>query len=95
MKYNNIFKSKMFLKAMLIVVGIVSIYTLIISTFAIPKIDQTIQSLEEDNAKITLSKITTIVNNVSNDLESFKKTALQKHKEELKNLTDSIWSIVQ
>ena len=95
MLYNNIFKSKIFLKAMSIVVGTVTIYTLIISIFVIPKIDQSIQSLEEKNAKETLSKITTIVNNVSNDLESFKKTALQKHKEELKNLTDSIWSIIQ
>ena len=94
-KYDNIFKSKMFLKAMLIVVGIVGIYTLIIFTSVIPKIDETIQSLEEKNAKVTLSKITTIVNNVSNDLESFKKTALQKHKEELKNLTDTVWSVIQ
>ena len=89
------FKSKIFLKAMSVVASIIGIYALAISLFVIPKIDNTVQDLEEKNAKEVLSKVVTIVNNVSKDLESYKKTALQKHKDELKSLTNTVWSIIQ
>ena len=52
------FKSKIFLKAMLIVVGVIVLYTLAISIFAIPKINKSIQKIEEEKAKeILKSKI--------------------------------------
>ncbi|MEA3553801.1 MAG: hypothetical protein U9R39_05315 [Campylobacterota bacterium] len=44
------FKSKIFLKAMLVVTSVIIVYTLAISIFAIPKIDDSIQQLEEKNA---------------------------------------------
>ena len=88
-------KSKIFLKAMFIVASVIIAYTLVISLFAIPKIDQSIQTLEEKNAKEVLNRVVTITRNVSNDLESFKKRSLQIHKNELKNLTDTVWSIIQ
>ena len=89
------FKSKIFLKAMLIVASVIAIYTIAISIFAIPKIDKSIESLEEKNAKEILSKVITITKNVSKDLDSFKEKSLQRHKNELKNLTDTVWSIIQ
>ena len=89
------FKSKIFLKAILIVTSIIVIYTLAISIFAIPKIDESIQNLEEKNAKEILAKVATITKNVYKDLESYKQITLQKHKDELKNLTDVAWSIIQ
>jgi len=89
------FKSKIFLKAMLIVTSVITVYTIVIYFLALPKIDESIQSLEEKNAKEILSKVVTLTNNVSKDLESFKKSALQRHKHELKSLTDTAWSIIQ
>jgi len=89
------FKSKIFFKVMLVIASIITIYTISISGFVLPKIDNTIQNLEEKNAKESLSKITTIVNNVSKDLDSFKQYSLQKHKDELKDLTTSIWSLIK
>jgi signal transduction histidine kinase len=89
------FTSKIFLKAMFIVASVIIIYTVAISLFAIPKIDESIQNLEEKNAKVVLNKVVTISKNVSKDLNSFKKRSLQIHKNELKNLTDTAWSIIQ
>jgi signal transduction histidine kinase len=80
---------------MLVVSSVIVIYALAITVFAIPKIDDSIRSLEERNAKEVLSKIVTISQNVANDLESFKKRSLVRHKKELKNLTDTTWSIIQ
>ena len=77
------FTSKIFLKAMFIVASVIIIYTVAISLFAIPKIDESIQSLEEKNAKVILNKVVTITKNVSKD---FKETS-----EEIKNtLNESI-----
>ncbi len=89
------FKSKIFLKAMLVVTSVIVIYTLSISIFVIPKIDNSIQILEEKSAKETLSKVITITKNVSSNLEDFKQRSLQRHKDELKSLTDTTWSIIQ
>ena len=89
------FKSKIFLKAMLVVTSVIVIYTLAISVFVIPKIDNSIRSLEEKSAKEILSKVVTVTKNVSKDLDSFKQRSLQRHKDELKNLTDTVWSIIQ
>jgi len=89
------FTSKIFLKAMFIVASVIIIYTVAISMFAIPKIDTSIQNLEEQNAKVILNKVVTISKNVSKDLSSFKERSLQIHKNELKNLTDTAWSIIQ
>ena len=89
------FNSKIFLKAMLIVASVIITYTIAISMFAIPKIGESIQTLEEKNAKEILNKVVLITENVSSDLNSFKERSLQRHKNELKNLTDTAWSIIQ
>ena len=89
------FTSKIFLKAMFIVASVIIIYTVAISMFAIPKIDQSIQDMEEKNAKVILNKVVTITKNVSKDLNSFKERSLHLHKSELINLTDTAWSIIQ
>jgi signal transduction histidine kinase/CheY-like chemotaxis protein len=80
---------------MLVVASVIIAYTLAISLFAIPRIDQSIQTLEEKNAKEILNKVVTLTQNVAQDLDSFKKRSLQIHKNELKNLTDTAWSIIQ
>jgi len=60
----------------------------------IPKIDNTIESLEERNAKEILSKVTLIVKNVHRDLLSYKNAMLTRHKKELKNLTYTVYSMI-
>ena len=89
------FKSKIFFKAMLVVSSVIVIYTMAISIFVIPKIDTSIRYLEEKNAKEILRKVVTITKNVSNNLKDFKQKSLQEHKRELKNLTDTVYSIVK
>jgi len=89
-----VFKSKIFLKAMFIVTSMILIYTLSISVFTIPKVENSIKNLEEKNAREVLKKVVMIVKNGHKDLENFKKIIFEKHKEELKNLTDTVWSIV-
>jgi len=88
-------KLKLVHKAILMVVGVISIYTIAISLFTIPKIDKSIEILEEKNAKVILDKITLLTTNANIDLMKYKKQTLQKHKDELKNLTDTAWSIIR
>ena len=89
------FKSKIFLKALLVVVMVIATYTVAITAFVVPKINNIIYKLEEKNAKEVLDKVVTLTKNVANDLENFKKISLKKHKDELKNLTSTAWSITQ
>ena len=89
------FKSKIFLKALLVVVMVIATYTVAITAFVVPKINNIIYKLEEKNAKEVLDKVVTLTKNVANDLENFKKISLKKHKDELKNLTSTAWSIIQ
>ena len=88
------FKSKIFTKAILIVATSLILFAISIYLFIIPKIDNTIESLEERNAKAILSKVTLIVKNVNRDLVSYKNAMLTRHKEELKHLTYSVYSIL-
>ena len=80
---------------MLVVSSIIAIYAVAMFLFVIPKIDDSIQLLEEKNAKEVLSKVTTIVNNVSKDLKSYREISLQKHKDELKKLTNTVYSMIE
>jgi two-component system chemotaxis sensor kinase CheA len=88
-------KSKLFLKAMFIVASIIVIYTLAITMLAIPKIDSSIEVLEEKNAKEVLAKVVMLTKNFHANLETYKQDALQRHKDELKKLADSTLSIMQ
>lgn len=88
-------KSKIFLKTILVIFSMIAVYTAAIFFIAIPKIDTTIQSIEQKNAKEMLNKVVIITKNVDRDLKSFKKISIQKHKDQLKNLTDTTWSIIQ
>ncbi len=89
------FKSKIFFKAMSIVTAIVVMYLIAIYSFVVPTVNEKIYSLQLKNAKEILNKISTITQNVSNDLTVYRQNALQKHKNELKNLTDIPLSILK
>jgi len=90
-----VIKSKIFYKSMLAVSVIILAYTFAILLIVLPNVEKTTQSLEEKIGKEVLDKVTLITRNMQADLVSFQENALQYHKRELKNLTDSFWSIVQ
>jgi len=77
------------------VFSIIFIYTLVISVFVIPRFDTTIRTLEEKNAKDVLEKVKFFTLNVYDELEIYKKQILQEHKRELRDLTDTAWSIIR
>ena len=89
------FKSKLFLQSIFIIISIVSLYIFSISSFVLPKINSTVETLEEKNAKEVLNKIKTLALNTNAELESYHKQILQKYKDELRHLTDTAWSIIQ
>ena len=89
------FKSKILYKAIAIVSLLIAGYIVAVTIFALPEIDKSVESLEEKNAKTVLSEVVTISKNVAKDLKSFKKNSLQRHKEELKKLTNVAWSIIK
>ncbi len=88
------FKSKIFLKAMLIVTTSILVYTLALTLFIVPKVENKIKKIEEKNAKETLNKIVKIVKNVNKDLVRFRDFSISQNQKSLKNLTDSIWSMI-
>ncbi len=88
------FKSAIFKKALFGVVGLVVVYTIILALFVVPKVESSIRTLEEKNAKEALSKIVTISKNVYLDLETYKNDALEQHKSELKKVSDTLWSSI-
>jgi|GEM_PF-631864 len=88
-------KSKIFLKVIIVIFSMIVIYTSALFFIAIPKIDDTIQNIEQKSAKEILYKVATITKNFEKDLESFKEFSIEQHKSELKNLTDTVWSIIQ
>jgi len=65
------------------------------SIFSIPKIEESIYSLEEKNAKTLMSKIVAISNNVHTDIEYFKEAALNIHKKNLKDINSIAFSILK
>ena len=88
------FKSKIFLKLILVFTLIIAGYEIAIFNFVIPRIDHIVEHLEEEKAKETLSKVVTLTSNVQKQLQEYKKDSLYKHKKELKNLTNAVWSII-
>ena len=88
-------KSRIFTKAMLGISGIIAIYTLALSIVIIPKINSSVQSLEEKTAKESLEKVVTIVKNFSADMDQFENYAMESHKKALMDLTNTAWNIIQ
>jgi len=88
------FNSKIFLKSMLMVVGIIVFFSIVISTIAIPKVDSTIEALEERNAKEVLYKIVDLIKHYNQDLEDYKKLSLNNYKTRLQEVTNLSLSIL-
>jgi signal transduction histidine kinase len=89
------FKSKLFLKALFVMSAIILIYMAIISFFILPKASGIIKNLEEEKAKVVLSKVVTLSNNVAINLQNYKLSSEEFYKNKLKDLTQVALSIVK
>ncbi len=85
----------LFKKVMFVMTLLSAGYFMTIFIVTVPKTEEIISQLEEEKAKAILSKVVAIIQNSCKELESFKKYALDMHKQELKDLTDIAWSIIK
>lgn len=84
-----------FFKGMVIVTTAIVAYAGLVIFLIVPKIDNSLQTLEEKNGKEVLSKVILLTNNFSQELEDYKKSSLERYKNELKDLTNIAWSLVE
>lgn len=89
------FKSKIFLKTILVILVIVFTNAGFITFFTIPIVKNNAYSLEEKLAKSMLSKASDTVNNTYIELESFKKNANLIIKKNLRNMTLLVDGIIK
>ncbi|AFL68047.1 sensor histidine kinase [Sulfurospirillum barnesii] len=89
------FKSRLFLKAMLAVLGIIILYTLAIYVFILPKMHHVTRKLEEKNAHEVLSKVVLLAQNTHRDVTMYEALALQQHKDKLTNAVNMVISLLQ
>ena len=89
------FKSKIFLKFIIVLIALVASYEISIYIFILPKVNENIERLEEAKAEEALLKITMLANNLSKELKNYRAESLKRHKQDLKDLTDTTWSIIQ
>ena len=89
------FKSNIYLKFIVVLVLLVLSYEITIFIFILPTVSEKTKSLEEQKAQETLSKVTILADNLSKELKSYEADSIKKHKLELKNLIDSVWSVVE
>lgn len=89
------FKSKLFLKAMLVVSSIILIYTLAIYLFILPQMHHVSQKLEEKNAHEALSKITLVAQNTYKDMKAYEEIGIEQHKEKLRNAVNIVIALLR
>ena len=70
------------------------IYIIFVFYFFIPKIENNTIALEDTLGKIELEKTLQLVQNYARELEDYKSIAIKKRKEELKELTQIIYNII-
>ena len=80
---------------MSIIILLIIGYTIAVSIFVIPKIENSIYSLEKKNSKILLHEIVSISNTVHTDIGYFQKVALGIHKKSLHHINSIAYFILQ
>ena len=94
MKLPSHYRSKIYIKAIILLTMIAIAFTIAVSIFVVPKVDTAIENLENKNVHLLLSNTINIVNDRYKALDEFKVKALQKHKDILQNTTMVAWSIL-
>ena len=88
------FKSKILQKAVFLFTIILIGYIVSIGIFILPKINSTIQTLEEKSAKKVLDKIATLSKSTMKDLKIYKENSLKRYKDELKLNVEIVWTYI-
>ncbi len=86
--------SKIYFKALALPALIIVIYTAVIMLFVSPKIEGRAVYLEEKTGKAHLQEIATVVDSAARELKSYHKSSITQHKDELKNITDVAFTLV-
>ncbi len=87
--------SKIYFKVLALITLIIALYTSVIVFFISPKIEERAIHLEEKTGKAHLQEITTVVNSAARELRSYEKNSLALHKDELKNITEVAFTLVE
>lgn len=88
-------RSNLFLRAAFYITLIFFISSIVLLAVVVPLVEESIQKLEERNAQDILGKVVALTRNFQRDIEDYRQDILEKHKAELKNLTQTVWSIVK
>ena len=87
--------SKIYFKALAVTTLIILVYTGAIVFFVSPKIEERAIHLEEKTGKAHLQEITTVVDTTARELKSYEQNSIAMHKEELKNITEVAFRLVE
>ncbi len=87
--------SKIYFKALALIALVIAVYTGVIVFFVSPKIEERAIHLEEKTGKAHLQEIVTVVDSTARELRSYEKNSIAFHKEELKNITDVAFTLVE
>ena len=80
-------------KFLLLAVVPIVLYASVILFWVVPYVDHEVQAIEENNAKAVLDKIALLVEKTGDDLSRYQAEALQRHMNELKSVTDVVYSM--
>jgi two-component sensor histidine kinase len=85
---------KIFIKVFGVIFALIIIYIIFIFFILIPKIEKNTISLEDTIGKIQLQKTVQLVQSYAQELNNYQTFALQQRKDELKQLTRVVYSII-
>ncbi len=89
------FKSSLLIKSMAIIIILSLSYFVVVSFFILPKIENSVYTLEKKNARAVMDKISSVSHHVYKDMNYFKKNALVMHKKNLKNINLIAYSVLE
>ena len=87
--------SKIYFKVLAVTILIIAGYTGAIIFFVSPKIEERVIHLEEETGKAHLQEIATVVDTAARELKSYEQNSIAMHKEELKNITEVAFKLVE
>ncbi|MEA1924063.1 MAG: cache domain-containing protein [Pseudomonadota bacterium] len=87
--------SKIYFKVLAVTILIIAVYTGAIIFFVSPRIEERVIYLEEKTGKAHLQEVTTVVETAARELKSYEQNSIAMHKEELGNITEVAFKLVE
>lgn len=87
--------SKIYFKSLVLITLIVAVYTGVILFFVSPEIEERTIHLEELAGKARLQEIVAVVSSTARELRSYEQKSVIVNKENLKNITDVVFTLVK